>query len=676
MQNLDGRLVRAVTNLVRFLDSHDGDAVIALSALDEDVRICARRINETGGTHSTFDLLEYVRYGEIAVDQNTYRESSHEGSPLLVELVALALTAQPCAVREDENATAAGVSLSEAVPRVLDLGVELFDLVATRGLLTAVRDGSSSDRLANIALARELFVRGSTYEHVVKRVLVSLFDTPEMESLCRKTLGCTIQEACEIFLSIRARCNASIQETARRMERFEHSPKQAIVGSLSDGHGSRSRSDPIRAMLYGSSERIWFPIPEESTFRASDLAAATDIPLGEVKSFLEAFQYVPSVGDAGDVIMQAVRGPSPLRMCPILRADDLCFIVHCSFGLHGIREAIESRLKGGSDWQEYQRRRGDFLESEALHLLSRIVPSAEVHGSIHYYGPKKKNSAEAQGKPRNYSTVFETDGLVVVDDVALVVEAKAGAIRLLSRSGVGHALKTDLEKIIRNASDQADRVRRLIVKDGGIQKKDGSWIDLSNVREVHSMTVSLEDLSGLATTASELLNRGIIPLDAMPWSVSLLDLHVLADVIQTPAELILCLRRRTNPEIVKNLYAYDELDYFMAFLRGGLRGDDKPYETEFVLPEPARSMTESHKMDRSEPLKILVSHTEPLDAWYLQESGIRTETGSAPRTGDRTTHPADRRCARRESGSRLAANRRSVAGSRHSGPKTHRRSHR
>ena len=108
----------------------------------------------------------------------------------------------------------------------------------------------------------------------------------------------------------------------------------------------------------------FFPIPAESTFSAPELAAATGISTATVEHVLTAFCYGAAEDDAGRAVEQAVRGPSPFRAAPILCDGDRYFMTHCSFGLHVVREAVESRLRGTPDWQPYQKWRGSFLELE------------------------------------------------------------------------------------------------------------------------------------------------------------------------------------------------------------------------------------------------------------------------------------------------------------------------
>ena len=630
-QPQDPRLVRALETRTRYLETHGGDATSAISELEGDMRTCARRISAFGHAHSMFDLLDCVRFVETAVDSNSYRESSRQGSELVVELVAASLAAPPHTAPEGAPSAAEKTPLAEAALRVLDLGHELFDLVTARQHIAEDQDFDPT-MPANVAVQRELFVRGTTYAHISKHLLTSLFATSEIEALCRRVLGFTGGQACEVVAAIQQRCNASVGETHRRMESLSDTERSMVEAAMrappSVGRDGAQRHRG-QVLLHEVGGRVFFPVPAASTFSAPELAAATGIEIPTVEKVLTALCYRANEPDAGRAVEQAVRGPSPFRAAPILRDGDRCFMTHCSFGLQVVREAIESRFRGTSNWQPYQKPRGRFLEGEALQLLLRMLPTAQVHSSVEYLAPDPK-TAEANGPPERYSQKCEADGLLIVDDIALIMEAKAGNLRARSRSGHGPALKADLKSLIRKASDQAERLHDLIERDGRIRLADDSWIDVSAVREVHAVAVSLEDLSGFATAAAGLFKEQIISPDYVPWMVSLHDLRVISEIVQHGAELIVYVRRRTHPDIVGTYFAYDELDYFMAFLGWGLRADREPHlavlaETPGAVP-PAGSGAAS----RQQSWKILNSHTEPLDDWYRLKHGSRTIEAQRP----------------------------------------------
>lgn len=620
MTTIDVRLERAWSTVSKYADE-SRDASGAMDSLTEEIKACARRINEIGRAFPTFDLLAYVRFSQSVVDLNTYRESSHLGSQPLVEMVALALTAQPTVVAGDDSRTTQKRTTLEAVRQVVQLGFGLMDLITARRILAALHQGPSRDVLASLARDRELFMRTPTFEHIAERTLDELFGKAPMETICRSELGFTAREACGLFRAIGVRCNAAAHAVLERLTEFaphiDSDPTSVAswIWNL-DKVPSHAASE-----LHEVFDRIWLPIPDEATFAAEDLVhECADVSPEAIRDFLTVFEHTPATGDAGDVIAEAINGPSPLRTSPILQdKQGRRFLVHGGIGIHAVREALEQRLKKSADWEEYQNGRASYLERSALEILSNILPGAKVWPNPKYYGPTPDQVAE---EPSKYTGPFESDGLLVIEDIALIVEAKAGSVRPHGRSGHARTLVEDLHKLVTKASEQAERLHRLIQKDRGVRLRDESWLDLSAVREVHSIAVSLDDLGGFTTMASKFIASGLLSPSQVPWMVSLYDLRVVGDVIQRPSEFIAYLRRRTDPETVTYYNGVDELDFFMAFIGDGLRLDDAENRSYPAFPAPTGASAAAGENDNdTKELALLASHTDPLDAWYRHEHG-------------------------------------------------------
>ena len=98
-----------------------------------------------------------------------------------------------------------------------------------------------------------------------------------------------------------------------------------------------------------------------------------------------------------------------------------------------------------------------------------------------------------------------------MDGVALCVEVKAGDLRQRTRQGGVSQLGGDLDKTIKDAAAQADRLRSLITAHKGLWRDTGQWLDLDDVQEIHSLVVCLDDLGPLALSTSELVRAGVLP---------------------------------------------------------------------------------------------------------------------------------------------------------------------
>ena len=84
------------------------------------------------------------------------------------------------------------------------------------------------------------------------------------------------------------------------------------------------------------------------------------------------------------------------------------------------------------------------------------------------------------------------------------VETKGKSMADQSRRGDMTRLSRDLAATIGGACQQAKRLQDLIETNRGIWLADKTWLDLSLVREVRSVTALLDDVGPLGTAIGQL----------------------------------------------------------------------------------------------------------------------------------------------------------------------------
>ncbi len=228
-----------------------------------------------------------------------------------------------------------------------------------------------------------------------------------------------------------------------------------------------------------------------------------------------------------------------------------------------------------------------------------------------------------------YTKRVEGDHLILLDDVALVVEDKAVAFSPLSRAGKLSRIRTDLTGIVTNAAKQSGRLRDAIVRDGGVRIEGEGWVDLSHIREIHTIAVSLDDLSSVTTATAELVRAGLLEPANIPWTVSLHDLELVVELIDRPAEFLLYLRRRRNPQVTNKFSAPDELDLFLRFFEAGLWVEPDPDEVRAAFPFLPEPPTAERRRYRQQQPEFVTSRTDPLDRWFYSKNGA--EAAPKPR---------------------------------------------
>jgi len=468
------------------------------------------------------------------------------------------------------------------------------------------------------------------YTHMELDTLVWLFDTPSIEADCRQAIGCSVAEIRMVFTALmdlhdlawhhRLEELAKLTSLARtEMEAAAASPDNYVI------------APEVKEEGIGIWNRAWANPADASVFPAELIAREAHLTPEAVARILDAFAYDMVERDPADTVQEFFNGRSPLNTRPLLRAPSGdSVMVHPGLLFPAIRPRVEEILKSADLFDRYSKHRGQYLEEATLGLLAPHFPGCMVHHSLEYFVPDPK-AAASELEPSNFTKLVEGDGLLVVDDVAIIVEAKAGGLTDLSRTGDAAGLARDLRKIVTAASLQTKRLADRIRVDRGLRLRDGSWLDLDHIREVHSIAVSLTDLSGIATVTSELVRTGILTESHLPWTVSLHDLRIITEIVDRPAELLLYLRRRTEPEVTRFYHAIDELDFFLEFCGNGLYVEPDPDRIQAELPQLGeRSVAERRRYQR-QGLEMLTSRTDELDAWYFYKQGVRKSPAEKPR---------------------------------------------
>ncbi|MFI0777337.1 hypothetical protein [Streptomyces sp. NPDC021212] len=195
-----------------------------------------------------------------------------------------------------------------------------------------------------------------------------------------------------------------------------------------------------------------------------------------VRAVVERFPLDLGTADPAEVIDAFTTGKNPMRARPlIVSTSGRLMLPHPALNVIAVRENLEEHLKTSqSVWDQYSKHRGDLLESRTHDALNRVLPGARFRDAFEYYLPANAQEAET-ADPAKYTKRVEGDHLIVLDDVAIIVEDKAVALSTLARGGKTTRLRTDLTRIITKAAEQSGRMRDAIQRDGGLRIEDEDW---------------------------------------------------------------------------------------------------------------------------------------------------------------------------------------------------------
>lgn len=560
-------------------------------------------------------FLPIVPVGETAVDT--------EASAAKVELLALiALAAQQEAVLDVPNAEP--VEEQEMSGFVSDAKDELDALLHLAQLRTFIAV-DPNDKLAMVSLlirASEVLMRNPSYPTMLAATNLELFDDdPIVRTALKEEVGFDASDAQAVLnacdhlqhVNMNDRMDAMRQTTSNAM---------SVVGG---GEPDEELKDLLRTAFMSMFE----PDADKATVAIEDIVAHTGVAEEAVAAVIERFRVDFGTDTVAEVVDAFTTGKNPMRTRPLIISDTgRVMLPHNALNAVAVRENLEEHLKTSTVWSKYAKHRGDLLETRTRAALDRLLPGAHFRDGFEYYVPA--NDAEREtNDPGRFTKRVEGDHLVVLDDVAIIVEDKAVALSALSRGGKTTRIRTDLTGIITKAADQAGRIRDGIERDGGLRIEREGWVDLRHIREIHTIAVSLDDLSAVLSATAELVRAGLLALDNIPWTVSLHDLELIVELVDRPAEFLLYLRRRRHPDVTVMFRASDELDLFLHFFEAGLWVEPDPTQVRRAFPFLPEPTTAELRRFRSQQPALLTSRTDQLDSWYYAKDGTDEDSGFA-----------------------------------------------
>jgi len=621
-------IVESMDSLQEYVSAADSVAAAERLALVR-LRQASQDLAKLTAPYDVFDVLELVRLRNGFANPEEYKESEHEGSVAVIELAALVMAGRGQRSGSLPPQDGHRPRADSIVDQVQQLAQQALDAGSMMIMFQAGAD-TASDPMATLrfgTLLREVAVRNLSYPHMVEHSLTALFDNATMNAFCASVLGVTVQQVRKVLHAVQALHEAGWQARFDAIGNLGELARREMP-KYRDGQGI---SDEVRDEVGRLWSQTWSDPADSSDFADVAVAAHADVPVEIATTVLDLFStdMVPAAPEAAALTF--FRGESSLRLRPVLHDPSGTRVaVHGGLLLPAIRPRVEQLLQQSPPaWNSYQKTRGAYVEAEALALLHPHLPQSTVHAGLKYFVPDDTASSP-QTTPAAFTKLAEGDGLILLDDIAVIVEAKSNALSNNARAGSSGRLKQDLVKIVTKASEQADRMRTRIEQDRGLRLRDDTWLDLSAVREVHSIAVSLEDLSGIATITTDLVQAGVLSSSNLPWVVSLHDLRIISELIARPAELLLYLRRRTEPAVTLRYHAVDELDFFLHMYSAGLYVEPDPDQVARDLPQFGEPRVASRRRYKAQNMQFLTSQTDQLDAWYMHRLGYRSTAAPKP----------------------------------------------
>ncbi|KHK96584.1 hypothetical protein LK09_14700 [Microbacterium mangrovi] len=471
-----------------------------------------------------------------------------------------------------------------------------------------VEGGQVAPRLTAAAITREIYIRLPRFHQKERQLLGELF-TPQVTKSVVDRLGFGPEAMFAVFDAFNSYIPQRLADEFQTASEELHQAVDASPELVELLAAHRSGRDAAMSKLITA--RAFGVMSTLVSLSLDDLLEASDVDAAQLNALLERLSIDLDADNAG-AARAFLNGDNRMRTRPFITRLTATgtrewMLVQPTWLIFGMRELFEAALTEAPMDQHYMKHRGQHLEHRGMHAIVEALRPDVALANVVYRGPTGQR--------------IEADGLVVIGQVAIVVEAKSNRLTPYARAGAPVRLWKELGPIISKAAEQAERLRALIAKDPSIHIVSAvdvrtspsgtrkNWdLDVSEVDEVFTIALSLEDLNYLVTVTSELVESGLIPKDSpSPWVVNIHDLEVTTRLLNRPAEFIHFLSRRRRASTMNNIQAADELDYVMHYLTEGLFPEGSPDATTLIL-----------------------NLTNDLDAWVFYTEGLRETPAPKP----------------------------------------------
>ncbi|MCM0639320.1 hypothetical protein [Cellulomonas wangsupingiae] len=531
-----------------------------------------------------------------------------EGGHAFAEIITIAILFAASTLDGDHEAKRVDQDVCGVISETLiPLAQELLTLANVRDILAA----NHSDDMAQVAATvrgNGRWMRGTSYPDMHDEALRGLFGQPDIDAGLREILGFGVDDALSFLSACHQMQMDQFNERGRGLSDAFNliSPMELRAGRIPTEAERRQASDAFAGLFNPSADQAAIAV-----VAVADRAGLSQEVAIKVTEF---FTAPPPPDGPREALRRYLDGNSPLRAHPLVSRDGLVMAVHPALFADAVKVSFEDALNGTTHWETYALHRGKYLEARVSAHFKTLIPGVTEYHGLEYFVPL--NESEESGGAAGYTKLVEGDHLFVLHDVAFIVEDKAIPLSERARTGEVNPLRRNLAKAITKGADQAGRMKQRIIEDHGLRLRDDTWLDLPDVREVHSVVTSLDDMPGIATATATLVKANRLAADSIPWTVSLNDLGLIAKLVDRSAEFLLYVRRRTHPRSTRMFMAVDELDLFLLFLRRGLYVEPDPEVAAREMPWLGKPRPADLRRYKKQTPALVLSHTDELDAWY------------------------------------------------------------
>lgn len=323
----------------------------------------------------------------------------------------------------------------------------------------------------------------------------------------------------------------------------------------------------VHAMLMGHADLRHV---DACTFEPDQLAELLDLTPERIEAALRALSLRPGalVGQRLDHAFLS----NPIWAAPGIMVEDRFVFPMPQAIMSHIHPIMRRLAVEANAATQLEAARAGYLERRLVDTLRRALPGADVRAAVTW----------TVGDQR-----FETDAAAVLDKVMVIAEAKAHHLTPEGLRGAPDRVKRHVRDLVINPSVQSARLESVLRNaQAGEPEALGAMAqfgvaDPNLIERVIRLSVSLDDLSVIASAEPELRQAGWIPDDhELAPMMNVADLMVLAEILDEPIDFLHYLAERGPFQRAFELLG-DELDFLGLYLETGFNLGDTPPELRF-----------------------------------------------------------------------------------------------
>lgn len=377
---------------------------------------------------------------------------------------------------------------------------------------------------------------------------------------------------------------------------------------LTDAVGELTVEGYKAAVVDRETAQDWRRHGERLSFTVAALAERAGVPLEQARSYAQRFSLT---FDGAPLSFAELT--TRARRRPLLRDDERLLPISIPVLRRSLRSSLAALLNpdipaAGNGNKEaftiFTTERGAWLERKGMTVLADTLRPDWTQLNVHFRLDDGRRG--------------EIDGLLKIGDALLIVQAKSGVTRIDAEAANEARFRETLVSMLggENLRQHRDAIEALTSEDAQLTLDPAGDLpfrrDLSGIRRVLPLHITLDDLSGVGAQPWHLTAAGISEDRDLPWIVGIGHLELLLQYFEIPALFLHFLTRRLRANLTGQLLAYDEIDWAVRY------GEDQLLWAE--LP-PDHPKTKREFM-------VLEEHDE-FDRWVMaREAG---ERGKRPR---------------------------------------------